>query len=270
VRGASRASLAQARERLSTAVAEPGVAATLADELFAVVVLLDAEPSLRRALTDTTRPADARATLVRTLLEGKVSPATVRLVEGLAAARWSTPADLIRGAEQLAVLASAAAASEAGQLDDLEDELFRFERVVATFPDLRAALSSRVAPDALKRKLVEDLLARKVSPPALRLITAAAVHPRGRSLDMTLGEYARLVAEWRERLIAVVRAAIPLSDSERERLAAALSAAFGRGIRLDVLIDPGVLGGISVRIGDEFIDGSVASRLAALRRELAA
>jgi F-type H+-transporting ATPase subunit delta len=79
-----------------------------------------------------------------------------------------------------------------------------------------------------------------------------------------------LAAEWRERLIAVVRVAIPLSESERERLAAALSAAFGHGIRLDVLIDPGVLGGISVRIGDEFIDGSVASRLAALRRELAA
>jgi F-type H+-transporting ATPase subunit delta len=251
-------------------VAEPGVAATLGDELFACVVLLDSEVSLRRALTDTTRPAAARAGLVRTLLEGKVSQATLHILAGLAAARWSRPADLVTATEQLAVLATAAAADEAGHLDDLEDELFRFERVVSTSPELRAALSSPVAPAAPKRKLLEDLLARKVTPSALRLITAAAVHPRGRSLDTTLSEYARLAAEWRERLIAVVRVAIPLSESERERLAAALSAAFGHGIRLDVLIDPGVLGGISVRIGDEFIDGSVASRLAALRRELAA
>ena len=104
----------------------------------------------------------------------------------------------------------------------------------------------------------------------LRLVTQAAVHPRGRSLDASLTEYGRLVAEWRQRLIALVRVAVPLSDSERDRLAAALAAAFGHGIHLDVLVDPDVLGGISVRIGDEFIDGSVASRLAALRRKLAA
>jgi len=270
MRGASRASLAQARERLSTSVAQPGVAATVADELFACVALLDAEPSLRRALTDTTRPVAARAGLVRTLLEGKVGRATLQLVGGLAAARWSATADLATATEQLAVLASAAAADEAGELDNLEDDLFRFGRVVGTSPELRAALSNPLAPGELKRRLLDDLLARKVTPSALRLITAAAVHPRGRSLDTSLAEYARLVADWRKRLIAVVRVAVPLSESERQRLAVALSAAFGQGIHLDVMIDPGVLGGISVRIGDEFIDGSVASRLAALRRRLAA
>ncbi len=232
--------------------------------------LLDAQPALRRALTDPTRPQAARAGLVRSLLEGKVSQATLNTVAGLAAAHWSGPADLATAAEQLAVLAAAAAADETGHLDDVEDELFRFGQLVAGSPPLRAALSSPVAPADLKRQLVHTLLAGKVTDTTLRLVTQAAVHPRGRSLDASLTEYARLVAEWRQRLVAVVRVAVPLSDSERDRLAAALAAAFGHGIHLDVLLDPAVLGGISIHIGDEVIEGSVASRLAALRRQLAA
>ncbi len=268
--GASRASLSEARDRLIAAVAEPGTAAGLSDELLAFVTLLDGQPALRRALTDPTRPAAARTSLARSLLEGKVSPATLDLIGRLAAARWSEPRDLATATEQLAVLAAAAAASEAGQLDDVEDELFRFGQLVAGNPPLRSALSSPVAPAELKRRLLDTLLDGKVTGTSLRLITQAAVHPRGRSLDASLTEYARLVAEWRERLIAVVRVAVPLSDRERDRLAAALAAAFGHSIHLDVLLDPGVLGGISVRIGDELIDGSVASRLAALRRQMAA
>lgn len=270
MRGASRASLSEARDRLVRAVDERGTAAVLSQELFAVVTLLDAQPTLRRALTDPTRPAAARTRLAESLLQGKVSPATLDLVGSLAGARWSEPRDLAAATEQLAVLAAAAAAGEASQLDDVEDELFRFGQLVAANPALRSALSSPLAPAELKRQLLDTLLDGKVTSTSLRLITQAAVHPRGRSLDASLTEYARLVAEWRQRLIAVVRVAVPLSDRERDRLAAALAAAFGRGIHLDVLLDPGVLGGISVRIGDEFIDGSVASRLATLRRQLAA
>lgn len=270
MRGASRASLSEARNWLVAAVHEPGTAAGLSDELFAFVTLLDAQPSLRRALTDPTRPAAARTRLAESLLQGKVSPAAVDLVGKLAGARWSAPGDLATATEQLAVLAAAAAASEAGQLDEVEDELFRFGQLTGANPQLRSALSSPVAPAELKRQLLDTLLAGKVTDTTLRLVTQAAVYPRGRSLDASLTEYARLVAEWRQRLIALVRVAVPLSNSERDRLAAALAAAFGHDIHLDVLVDPGVLGGISVRIGDEFIDGSVASRLAALRRKLAA
>ena len=94
MRGASRASLSEARDQLVRAVDERGVAAVLSDELFAVVTLLDAQPTLRRALTDPTRPADARTGLAHSLLEGKVSPATLDLVGSLAGARWSGPRDL--------------------------------------------------------------------------------------------------------------------------------------------------------------------------------
>jgi F-type H+-transporting ATPase subunit delta len=95
------------------------------------------------------------------------------------------------------------------------------------------------------------------------------VYPRGRSLDATLDEYARLAAAWRQRLIALVRVAGGLDEDQRARLTAALSHTYGRDIHLNVVIDPEVVGGMSIQIGDEFIDGSVASRLAQLRQRLA-
>jgi F-type H+-transporting ATPase subunit delta len=118
--------------------------------------------------------------------------------------------------------------------------------------------------------LLDTLLEGKVTADARQLIDEAAEHPRGRSVDLTLDHYAQWTAQWRQRLIAVARVALPLTDRQRERLIAALEGAYGHEVHLDVIVDPRVEGGISVQIGDEFIDGSVASRLAALRRRLAA
>ena len=269
MRGASRAALAQAQEQLIAAVADSSAAAVIGDELFAVAGLLDGEAGLRRALADPTSPRGARTGLVRGLLGGRVSRATLDLVANLVSQRWSGPRDLSSAAERLAVLATAAAAEADGHLDELEDELFRFGRIVSGEPDLRSALSNPLLPADRKRGLLGALLRAKVTPTALRLITQAALHPRGRSLDASLEEYARLAAAWRQRLIAVVRVATELTAGQRERVGAALSRAYGRDIHLNVVIDPEVVGGMSIQIGDEFIDGSVASRLAQLRHRLA-
>jgi len=270
MRGASRVAFAEARDRLAGAVSDRDVAATIGDELFAVVGLLDQEPALRRALADSTAARSARTGLVRDLFAGRVSPATLDLLTVLAGAHWSAPRDIADAAEELAVLATAASADSADQLDDVEDELFRFGRIAAGEPELITALSSPRYPGEQKRGLLNTLLAGKVAPAALRLITQAAVNPRGRSLEANLADYARLVADWRQRLIAVVRVAAALSDRQRERLTAALSAIYGHGIQLNVVIDPRVVGGMSIQIGDELIDGTLGSRLAALRRRWAA
>jgi F-type H+-transporting ATPase subunit delta len=270
MRGASRVAFADARDRLTEQVAGADVAATVGDELFAVVGLLDHEPGLRRALADYTSSQAARTGLVRDLLGGRVSAATLQVVSGLAGARWSVPRDLADAAEQLAVFATAAAAEGAGNLDDVEDELFRFGRIASGEPELLAALSDQRLPDGQKRTLLDELLAAKVAPASLQLIAQAAIHPRGRNLEANLADYARLVAAWRQRLIAVVRVATELSDQQRQRLTRALSAIYGHGIQLNVVIDPQVVGGVSVQVGDEVIDGTLSSRLAALRRHWAA
>jgi len=272
MRGASRASLRAAKERLSAALAG-GTAAQanqVGDELFAVVGLLDGEPGLRRSLSDPARDRAARTGLAEALLDGKISQTTLEQVTGLVADRWAAPGDLADAAEQLAVLAIAQAADRDGKLDALEDELFRFGRIVQGNPGLRAALSNQFVPAEGRRSVVTELVSGKVTDPGLRLISQSAAHPRGRSLDAALESYANLAAELRSRLVAEVRVAVPLSDDERGRLAAALVAAYGHDVHLNVVVDPEMLGGVSVRIGDELINGSIASRLAELRRGLAA
>jgi len=272
MRGSSRASLAEAKERLAEILGGGGRISPdrLGEELFAVAGLLDSEPGLRRTLSDPAREGRAKAGLAETLLGGKISATAVDLVTTLVRARWSEPGDLADAAEQLAVLAIIEGADRQGGLDDLEDELFRFGRVVNAEPDLRVALSSPFAAAARKRELVDALLQGKVSQATMRLVTQAALYPRGRSLDTSLEEYAQMAAERRERLLAEVHVAIALTAEQRGRLAAALADTYGRDVHLNIVLDPQVIGGMSVRISDELIDGSMASRLAGLRRRLAA
>ena len=270
MQGASRAALSQAQEELAQRVADPAVATTLSEELFAVTDLLDGEPGLRRALTDATSPQGARSGLVRGLLGGRVSRATLDLVTGMVTGRWSHAGDLADATERLAVFAAAAAADDRGSLDDVEDEMFRFGRILGSEPELHAALSSPRASADAKRVLLERLLAGKVSDATLWLATRAALRPRGRSLEATLAEYSTLTSRWRERMIAVVRVAAALTEAQRQRLASTLSDLYGHSVQLNVILDPKVVGGMSIHIGDEVIDGSVSSRLAALRRRLAA
>jgi F-type H+-transporting ATPase subunit delta len=267
MRGVSRASLAEAKEQLAGI---GGDISLVGDEMFAVTTLLDGEAALRRLLTDPARSASARQALATELLRNRVSEQTLELVTGLAGARWSEPGDLADAAEQLAVLAIAETADAAGTLDELEDELFRFGRVVNAQPELRAILANPFVDPERKRQLLAALLDGKVTPQTLRLIIQAAVHPRGRSLDASLAEYARLAAERRERVLAEVHVAVGLSGEERRRLVAALAAAYGHDVHLNVVLDPQVIGGMTIRVGDELIDGSMAGRLAALRRGLVA
>jgi F-type H+-transporting ATPase subunit delta len=269
MRGASKASLAQASDQLAAVATDKATADALGDELFAVASLLDSEHGLRRALTDPAREADAKAGLARSLLTGKVSAATLDLVAGLVSARWSVPRDLADAAEELAARAVVISADRSRKLDELEDELFRFGRVVAAQPALRAALSDPFLPAERKRGLIGALLDGKVTPATEKLVTQAALDPRGRTLENSLDAYARLAAERRQRMVAEVHVATALTSSQQERLAAALAAVYGHDVHLNIVLDAQVVGGMSIQVGDEFIDASVVSRLAALRRKLA-
>lgn len=269
MRGISRASLAELEERLAPMTANGATAVPLGNELFTVAGLLASQPALRRALADPSRSADARSGLATSLLAGRVSEAAVSLVAGAAAARWSAPGDITDAVEQLAAEAIVAAADSEGRLDELEDELFRFSRVVASQPELRIALTNPFVSADAKRALLDQLLAGKVTPEALRLITEATISPLGRSLDVSLEHYAQIAARRRELLVAEVRTAVALTNQQRGRLAATLGTVYGRQVHLNVVLDRRVAGGMTVRVGDELIDGSVATRLAEARRKLA-
>ena len=269
MRGISRASLIEVTERLEPLTADASAATALGDELFSVAGVLASQPVLRRALADPARSAEARAGLATAVLSGKVSDGAVSVAAAIAAARWSTPNDLTDATEQLAVQAVIAAAEHEGRLDELEDELFRFGRIVAGQPALRIALTNPFVPADAKRQLVATLLDGKAAPETVRLVTEAVANQLGRSLDLSLEEYARLAARRRERLVAEVHVAVPLTGAQRERLAASLARAYGHQVHLNVVLDPRVAGGMTVRVGDELIDGSLATRLAEAGRRLA-
>src|SRR5262249_12648488 len=214
---------------------------------------------------DSSRERAARTGLAQALLAGKISDRTLDQVTELAAARWSEPGDLVDATEELAVVAIAEAADKEGQLDELEDQLVRFSRIVQASRGLRSALSNQFVPADARAGLVRELVEGKVSVQALRLITEAAAYPRGRSLDTGLEAYANLAAELRERLVAEVHVAVPLTSEQRGRLAAALVAAYGRADYLNVVVDPELIGVLPVRGGDELSNGRRSSTQAPLR-----
>ncbi|NLU74824.1 F0F1 ATP synthase subunit delta [Streptomyces sp. HNM0575] len=268
--GASRDALAAARESLTALTdstsADPKV---LADELAVVTALLDREVALRRVLADPSRSGERKAELVATVLGEQVGGATVDLVSGMVRSRWSAPRDLVDAAEELADTAELIAAERAGTLDETEDELFRFSRTVASAPELRTALTSEKAAPSAKVQLLHTLLGGKSREATERLITRLVAQPRGRSLEGGLEALSRLAAERRGRSVAVVTSAVPLSDQQRQRLGSALAKLYGRQMHLNLDVDPEILGGIRVRVGDEVINGSIADRLSEAERRLA-
>ncbi|ANW18077.1 F0F1 ATP synthase subunit delta [Streptomyces clavuligerus] len=268
--GASREALAAARESLDALTDNTSVdAAKLAEELAAVTALLDREVSLRRVLTDPAQSGEAKAALAGRLLGGQVGGETVDLVSGMVRSRWSRSRDLVDALEELAATADLTAAQRAGTLDTVEDEVFRFGRIVDSSKELRAALTDKAATKAAKTELLRELLGGKADPVTERLVARLVTAPRGRSLEGGLEALSKLAAARRDRMVAIVTTAVPLSDQQKQRLGAVLAKVYGRTMHLNLDVDPEVLGGIAVRVGDELIDGTVAERLGDVSRRMA-
>jgi F-type H+-transporting ATPase subunit delta len=244
-------------------------AGQLADELAAVTALLDREVSLRRVLTDPAQAGEAKAELVQRLLGAQVGGPAADLVSGLVRSRWSQSRDLVDALEELAATADLTAAQQSGGLDDVEDELFRFGRIVSSSTELRAALTDRRATASAKKELLRSLLGGRVNVTTERLVVRLVTAPRGRSLESGLESLSKLAAERRDRMVAIVTSAVPLSDTQKQRLGAALAKLYGRQMHLNLDVDPEVLGGIRVQVGDEVINGSLADRLEDASRRLA-
>ncbi len=271
MRGVSAQGRTAVVERLEQALGSGGhgsSAEAMGDELFSVAGLLDAQPALRRAVTDPGTPGEARRALTARVLDGRVSEATADVVGAGAVQRWSSSRDLADALEHAGVVAHVQAADDAGSLDEVEDELFRFGRVVGAHPQLRDAFGDRSAPVEGRSALVDDLLADKGTG-ATRRLAAQAASGRHRSLVAALEEFAGVVAQRRDRLVATVTVAQPLSSDDSDRLGQALAQQYGRQVHLNVVVDAEVLGGVRVEVGDEVLDGTVHTRVEHARRRLA-
>ena len=266
--GSSRQSLLAARTALDAAVkgVDAQAASTLSAELFFAADVLGSNISVRRALTDTSRDAAAKGALIKDLLASKVGAASVALLTELSALRWSGAKDLVQVIEQLAIEAEATAANISGELDRVENEMFVVSTTISNSSELRKALKSDA--DVAKSQLVAELL-KNASSSTTKLVSQMVNSWRGRSIESAFADYQWALAARRNRVIALVRIAAPISQAQQDRLAAALDKQVGQPVRMNIEIDPSVLGGVSVKFADEMVDGSVSNRLAGAARALA-
>lgn len=243
--------------------------ARVADELSAVVDALDESGSLRRALSDTSVSADERAALAEHVLGSQIGPRALAVVTAIAAHRWRSDRDLPGAVEQGAAQAALTAAEADGALGRVEEELFAFGRALAGSRALRAALSDLRAEPAARAALVDDVLTDRAHPVTRQLVARVAARPRGRTVTASLAALGRLAAERQQALVATATTALPLTAAQKERLAALLTRIHGRQVKVNNAVDPGVIGGVQVQVGDEMVDSTVLARLDDVRRRLA-
>lgn len=270
LQSASRESLAEAESALDRYVdgASGPDLERLGDELFGVMRLLIGEPALRRHLGDPAVPAQGRSRLADSVLSDRVGRATLDVVSDLVSARWSVPGDLVTALEVLARRATMAVAEKDGTLDEVEDELFRFGRILDRQPELNSLLADLTTPDDKRVELLRSVLGGKVKPVTAALLAQTVRSPRGRSIDRAAAELSELAAARRDRYVAHVTTPVALTPAQEQRLGEALTRLYGRPISLQIERDENLLGGLVVRVGGEVIDGSVATKLATARRQL--
>jgi F-type H+-transporting ATPase subunit delta len=268
--GSSRQSLVTARVKLDAAVkgAASAAASELSTQLFFAADVLSKNTSLRRAFADPSRDAASKGALVKDLFGKSLNALALEILTDVAALRWSSAGDLVHVLEQLAIEAEASAANINNELDRVEDELFETSHVVIDNFELRKALVGTGTPEA-KSALISEVLAKKASPSTVKLAVALVTSLRGRSIEAAFADYLFGLANRRNRLIAVIRVASEISDAQKSRLATAIEKQVGQPIRVNLEVDPSILGGVSVKFADELVDGSVSNRLASAGRALA-
>ncbi|EGD56698.1 F0F1 ATP synthase subunit delta [Gordonia neofelifaecis NRRL B-59395] len=240
---------------------------TVGEELLSVSDAVSGDRSLRIALADSSTAPDNRAAVADKVLTGKVSDTTRSVVSSTAARTWSSDADLVEGLRQLGREALLQAAKAAGKSDTVEDELFRLARVIKGDTALEQALTDRARTTADRTALLRKLIDGKVEPITERLAVNAVATTDELPGD-AIDELSQLAAASNGRKVAYVASAGELSSEQRNQLAAKLAEIYSAPVTLHVDIDPELLGGVVIRVGDERIDGSISGKIATLRRGL--
>ncbi|MFZ9750711.1 MAG: F0F1 ATP synthase subunit delta [Candidatus Nanopelagicales bacterium] len=244
-------------------------AVEVASGVLAAAQIIETETQLRNVLTDGGRTPASRSKLASDLFTNQIPTEAVNLVKETVAMKWSSGADLVDVLEQAGYRIMFGAAESDQVLDRVEEEVFRFARLVAQSGELQMGLTNPAYESAAKAKLIENLLAGKAHPYSVKVLSHVAANLRGRRTDRVFDEVADLAAARRSKLRAKIRVAISLDDKQRDRLTKVLTKLYNKAVHLDEVIDPNVVGGIEIKIADDVIDGTIAGRLRQARHQVA-
>jgi F-type H+-transporting ATPase subunit delta len=244
---------------------------TLADDLTAVAALLIRESVLTRYLTQPSEDSSPRVHLVERLVSGKVGGPALDVVKAAVAERWSADTDLVDAIELSARQAQLIRAEKAGDVDEVEEQLFRFSRILNAQPQLAILLGNHEVPADARVQLLRNVLTSAgagVNPITTELLAKTVELLRGQPAEEAVQGLAEVAVARRGEVVAQVSAAAELSDAQHTRLTEVLSRIYGHPVTAQVSIDPELLGGLAISVGDEIIDGTLSSRLAAAQTQL--
>jgi F-type H+-transporting ATPase subunit delta len=230
--------------------------------------LLVTQVRLRKALADPGLPPEPKRAMLTELGQGRLDDASVELLATVATRQRVRLRDFPGLVAALAAMAAFTGTERAGELDQLEAELFFVGTLVEQQSRVRSALTNPGLPVENKRALVADLLAGRVGRRTAALTDLLVELNEGHDLDTVAKEWAKAAAARRSRVVAEVRSAVELDEQRRARLAEALTRVIGKPVVLQVTVDEAILGSVVVRVGDELFDGSVRSRLEQAREAL--
>jgi ATP synthase F0 subunit b len=244
---------------------------TLADDLTRVAAMLIRETVVTRYLTLPAEDASPRARLIERLVSDKIGEPALKVLKIAVSERWSAQSDLIDSVELVSRQALLIRAERAGHADDVEEQLFRFSRILDAQPRLAILLGDyEVAADVRLGLLrnVLDSAASSADPITVELLSKTVELLRGQSTDGAVLGLAEVAVARRGEVVAHVSAAAELSDAQRTRLTDVLSRIYGHPVTAQLQINPELLGGLAISVGDEVIDGTLSSRLAAAKTQL--
>jgi F-type H+-transporting ATPase subunit delta len=231
--------------------------------------LLVGQVRLRKALADPGLPPEPKRALLTELGQGRLDDASVELLATVATRQRVRLRDFPGLLAGLAAMAAFTAAEKAGELEQLEGELFGLATLVEREPRVRSALTNPGLPVENKRELVAELLRRGgASRRAAALADLLVELYEGHQLDSVAKAWAEAAAARRDRVVAEVRTAIELDAQRRARLAEVLTRVIGRPVVLQTTVDEAILGSVVVRVGNDLFDGSIRSRLEQAREAL--
>ncbi len=242
----------------------------LSDELTAVAKLLLREPILARHLAEATGEAGAKKQLLAQVLGGKVGSGTMELLDTAVSVRWSSTPDFIDSVEHVARLSLLVRAEKENQAEEVAEQLFRFGRVLDSQPQLNTLLGDYSKPAANRVALLRDVLGKAggANATAAALLAQTVELLRGERADDAVQDLAELAIARRGELVAEVGAAAELTAAQRTRLAGVLTRIYHHPVSVQLHVNPMLLGGLSVAVADEVIDGTLSSRLAAAETKL--
>lgn len=273
MRSSSRVALVNLTERFTTVAKDLDNKAlsALSSELVSVAQMLDREIVVTRYLTVPTEDAGPRVRLIERLLSGKVGDVTLEVLRAAVSERWSANSDLIDALEHLSRQALLEVAERENKVDEVEEQLFRFSRILDVQPRLAILLGDYAVPVegrvGLLRKVL-DSASITVNPIVAALLTQTVELLRGRPAEEAVQFLAEVAVARRGEVVAQVSAAADLSDAQRTRLTEVLSRIYGHPVSVQLQIDTELLGGLLIAVADEVIDGTLASRLAAAEAQL--